>query len=263
MVDQENKGYSVEIPEEAVQEALKSVEKHGKRDKSSDSGQVREGGVEIAVEVAPEKEPGLASKEEPEERTGPSRQELIDTLEKAREAANAARDRMLRALADADNQRKRLAKEKQEIIKYNQEQLLRDLLPPLDNLERTVAHIPTDSDDPAIQSLQEGVTMVLRQFEEILARYELRGFSAVGLPFDPALHEALNRVEDSEVEPGTVMSEMHKGYMLHDRLLRAALVTVACTPGEADAEPCDEDVEGESQQVQSDSPNSDEESNGT
>ncbi len=181
---------------------------------------------EIKVVVAGEEETTPA----PQEPHGPSREELIEAFNKSREEAKALRDKMLRVMADADNQRKRLAREREEIIKFGQEKLMRDLIVPLDNLERSLSHLPTEGVDPALAALRDGVAMVLRQLLDTLAGYGLRGFSALGQAFDPNLHEAVDKLEDAERPPDTVISEISKGYMLHDRLLRPALVTVTMAP---------------------------------
>lgn len=233
MSDEENKGYTVEIPDDAVQEALDSVDRNKQARASGDDEE-----TVVAVELdAPDEnrtdDPSSEGGSEPtEEPRGPSRKDLIQTIDKLRAEAKAARERMLRIAADADNVRKRALKERQEAIKFGQEQLMRDLLVPLDNLERTLAHLPADSPDPAMQAWREGIEMVQLQFQEALAKHHLTSFSAMGQPFDPARHEALNRVEREDVEPGTVVEEMQRGYLLHDRLLRPALVGVACAPGE-------------------------------
>lgn len=225
MNENDEKGMSVDIPEDAIQEALESVDK--KNEASPDEETV----VEVEVEAA-----GVSA--------GPSREELIETVEKLRGEAKAARDRMLRIAADADNTRKRAIKERNEAIKFGQEGLLRDLLTALDNLERTLAHIPSESEDPIIQGLCEGVGMVLKQFQDTLEKHGLTSFSALGESFDPGRHEALGKKETDQAAPGTVLLEMHRGYMLHDRLLRAALVTIACEPGEcAQAESEEESTE--------------------
>jgi len=231
MSEQDQKGYTVEIPDEAIKDALESVDKKSQpsdpeeagSDSSQESGSEKE--IEVQVEVSEEKS-------EEQERRGPSREELIDALEQAREAAKVARERMLRGLADADNQRKRLVKERQEIVKYSLEGLLRDFLIPLDNLERTLDHIPKDTQDATLKSLDEGLRMVLHQFSETLSKHNLTSFNSVGEQFDPSRHEALGQTETSDYDPETILTELHRGYLLHDRLLRAALVTVACKPGE-------------------------------
>ncbi|RLB59119.1 MAG: nucleotide exchange factor GrpE [Deltaproteobacteria bacterium] len=233
--NEDNKGVTADIPAEAVEQALQSV---ARRPAAGEKGE----GTEIPVVVEGDEPDGRQQR-------GPSREELTAALEKSRAEAKAARERMLRALADVDNQRKRLARERQEIIKYGQEGLLRDLLVPLDNLERTLAHVPGDNDDPAVVALRDGLAMVIKQFEDALARHGLQPFSALGKPFDPQRHEALQQVEDAECEPGTVIGEIHRGYLLHDRLLRPALVNVACAPA-AGAAAQDEAADSETETQQ-------------
>jgi len=210
MSENDQKTFSADIPEDAIQEALESVDR-------KDAAPVEEEAV-VEVEVEPA--------------GGEAGTDLAPELEKARQEAKEAKERMLRVAADADNTRKRALKERDEAIKFGQEGLLRDLLTALDNLERTLNHIPEGSQDPVVEGLREGLGMVLKQFQDTLARYDLNGFSSVGEMFDPNRHEALSRKETDEVKPGTVLEEMHRGYLLHDRLLRAALVIVACEPGE-------------------------------
>ncbi len=235
MDEESEKGFVVDIPEDAINDAVQSVEKrlNKKAVKSDSELDENADGEVIEVEIETDNRPIDASETGS---AGPSRDELVDALQKAREEAKAARDRMLRALADADNQRKRLRKERDDIILYGQEGLIRDFLPALDNLDRTVAHLPQDSKDPSVKSLIDGLAMVQRQFEEILGKHNLQGFVSVGENFDPNRHEALNQVETSEHVPGTVISEMHRGYLLHNRLLRAALVSVAVAPNDNDEE---------------------------
>lgn len=229
MSENDQKNFSADIPDDAIQEALESV------DRKDAAPAEEETVVEVEVESAGEE---AGADQEPEG--------MAQALEKAREEAKAARDRMLRVAADADNTRKRAIRERDEAIKFGQEGLLRELLPALDNLERTLAHIPADTEDAVILGLKEGLSMILKQFQDSLTKYDLTGFSAVGEMFDPNLHEALNKKETDEVPPGTVLEEMHRGYMLHDRLLRAALVTVACQPGECGAA---DDAEAESEEA--------------
>ena len=214
MSENDQKSFSADIPEDAIKEALESV------DRKTEAPAEEETVVEVEVEPDAE-QPGT---------------DLARELEKARQEAKEAKERMLRVAADADNTRKRAIKERDEAIKFGQEGLLRDLLTALDNLERTLNHIPEDSQDQAVQGLRQGLNMVLKQFQDTLARYDLTGFSSMGEMFDPARHEALSKKETDEVPPGTILEEMHRGYMLHDRLLRAALVIVACEPGECAAD---------------------------
>ncbi len=156
--------------------------------------------------------------------------ELQAQLEQAQQEQRETREKMLRVAADVDNQRKRLQKEKEDFLRYGHEGLFRELLAPMDNLERTLTHLPQDASDPQIQSLRQGLTLVIKQLHDKLAKFHLMPFDSLGQAFDPNLHEALNSVESKEAAPGTVVSEFQRGYRLHDRLLRPALVTVAREP---------------------------------
>ena len=138
-------------------------------------------------------------------------------------------DRLLRTAAEFENYKKRVQKEKEDARKFGSESLLKDFLPVADNLDRAMEHASTT--DP--KQILEGVRLVQKLIESTLAKHGVVGFSALGLPFDPALHEALMQLE-SDKPPGTVVQEMAKGYKLHDRLVRPAAVVVAkAKPGEA------------------------------
>ncbi|HKY62278.1 MAG TPA: nucleotide exchange factor GrpE [bacterium] len=159
--------------------------------------------------------------------------ELEAELEKAQIAvaeaeANAkdAQDKYLRAYAEFDNSKKRSAKEKEESLRYAHERLIKDLLPVLDGLEQALAHADT-SDKAAIV---EGVELVLRQFLKVLENYGVTPVVSLGQPFDPHHHEAVGQQESGEHEPHSVVNEYRRGYKLHDRLIRPAMVTVAKPP---------------------------------
>ena len=131
-------------------------------------------------------------------------------------------ERLLRTAAEFDNFKKRAVKEKEDMQKFGLEKVLKDFLPVVDNLERALDH--AEQHDP--KQVIEGVKLVQKLFESTLARHGVTGFSAVGKPFDPALHEALMQAE-SDLPSNTVVSEMARGYKLHDRLIRPAAVVVA------------------------------------
>lgn len=236
MSENDQKNFSADIPEDAIQEALASV------DRKSEAPAEEEAVVEVEVESAGEDGGDR----------GDAETDLAQALAKAKQEAKAAKERMLRVAADADNTRKRAIKERDEAIRFGQEGLMRDLLTALDNLERTLNHIPEDSADQVAQGLRQGLSMVLKQFQDTLARYNLTGFSSVGEMFDPSRHEALSKKETDEAPPGTVLEEMHRGYMLYDRLLRAALVVVACAPGECAEEAPEGTADVESTEEQTD-----------
>jgi molecular chaperone GrpE len=136
-------------------------------------------------------------------------------------------DRYVRQIAEAENFKKRNARERDDAIRYANEMLLKDLLPVIDNLERAIAHAATGKNG---KSLVEGVEMVLKGFLDVLSKFGVSQIIAVGQPFDPSKHEAIAQVVSDSHDPNVVIEELHRGYMFRDRLLRAALVSVAKAP---------------------------------
>lgn len=151
-----------------------------------------------------------------------SADEKIATLEKEKKDLY---ERMLRSAADLDNFRKRTRKDMDEARLKSKEEVLREVLPVVDNLERAIS-AAGDASGP----IGDGVKLVLRQLMNALERFEVKAFTAVGEAFDPSRHEAIAQVATSERPPGTIHTEMQKGYMIGARLLRPALVAVAKAP---------------------------------
>jgi molecular chaperone GrpE len=143
-------------------------------------------------------------------------------VEKLRGALAAAEERILRERAELENVRKRAAREKGEALRFANEALVRDLLPVIDNLRRALEHARGGA---AGGPIVEGVEMVMRSLTDVLARHGVREVEARGTRFDPSFHEAIGHVE-SDGDPNAVVDEHQRGYVLHDRLLRPALVTV-------------------------------------
>jgi molecular chaperone GrpE len=139
------------------------------------------------------------------------------------------RDKYLRVLADTDNARKRIRQQSEDSVRLQRENILRDLLPIVDNLERAVeaARGGSGADQPIVA----GVEMVLRSLIDFLRSHGVTQVSAVGQQFDPQLHEAVDHVHSPEHPPNTVVSEFHRGYVIGDRTLRPARVTVASSHG--------------------------------
>lgn len=137
--------------------------------------------------------------------------------------ADDFKDRWIRTTADFDNFRKRAQKEKSDLIKFGNESLIKDLLPVMDNFERALTAAPQDPNDSIVQ----GIRMIYTQLKSILERFGLTSDTALGKPFDPNLHEAMNHVEAADVPPHTVVEEHQKMYFLHKKLVRPALVTVS------------------------------------
>ncbi len=141
------------------------------------------------------------------------------------------KDRYLRLGADFDNFRRRTLKERQDLHNYAIENLVKELLPVVDNLERAVAHGRKEDQPADSENLLQGVELTYRSLLQSLARHGVVEIEAVGKPFDPAVHEAVRRVPSSEHEPNMVVEVYQKGYLLKDRLLRPAMVAVASENG--------------------------------
>ena len=131
------------------------------------------------------------------------------------------RDRYLRTLADFENFRKRNEREKADFFKHALGNVLRDLLPVLDNFDRALEHAEGGDE------FHKGVLLIYKQLFDVLQKHGLKPIDEVGVHFDPNIHEAVIREEDDSVPSHTVVAVLQKGYFLHDRLLRPALVKVA------------------------------------
>ncbi|HEY3594650.1 MAG TPA: nucleotide exchange factor GrpE [Polyangiaceae bacterium] len=157
-----------------------------------------------------------------------------DKLEEAKAEAARLKDQLLRTAADYDNFRKRSRREIDDAQKRGREELLRELLPVFDNLERAMLHAGQSNDAKAVA---EGVGFVVKQFVDTLGKIGIRRISTVGVPFDPNQHEAIQQVESNEHPPGTVVAEVQPGYALGDRLVRAAMVVVSKGPHDEGSRP--------------------------
>jgi molecular chaperone GrpE len=153
--------------------------------------------------------------------------EVEAQLAASREEAAKNWDLYLRCRADLENYRKRAQREKEDLGRFANESLLRELLPVLDNLERAVAHARESGGDG---TLLEGVEMTIGLLRKAFDQFGVTAVDAVGKPFDPACHEAMGQLEHAELPPGSVAQELQKGYLLNQRLLRPALVLVSKAP---------------------------------
>jgi molecular chaperone GrpE len=156
----------------------------------------------------------------PEAGRGSGEQDELETAKLRREIADL-RDRSMRTLADFDNFRKRAERERQESRKYALLEPLRDFVEVVDNLGLALSASGSADD------LKRGVEMIHRQMQDLLRRHGVKEIEALNQTFDPALHEAVSREEDPTVTKATVVGELRRGYLLHDRLLRPSMVKVA------------------------------------
>lgn len=150
-------------------------------------------------------------------------------VETLRRQLDEKQDRLLRALAEMDNMRRRSQREREEYTRYANESLIREFLPALDNFDRALAAARTAGDTGR---LVEGVELIQRELLTALERNGVTRYSALGQPFDPTRHEATARVIRADQAPGTVVAEVVPGYALHGRVIRAAQVVVAVAPDE-------------------------------
>jgi molecular chaperone GrpE len=155
--------------------------------------------------------------------------ELEAALSTAQAEAGEYKNQWLRALAEAENVRRRLQRERDDAVKYAISGFAKDLLPVADNLRRALAAIPQEAldNDEALRNLATGVEMTERLLLAAFERYNLKRIEPLGEKFDSNLHQAMYEVPDSGQPAGTIVQVLEAGYLLHDRLVRPALVAVA------------------------------------
>lgn len=201
-----------------------------KKNKDHKDGEMKSRG-EVPVEVRGEgtARENLQAEDQKTKETQGDKKELTpqeklaeQLAEKTREAAENY-DKWLRLMAEFDNFKKRTQKEKADLMKFSNESLLRSILPILDNLERAIDHGKGSKENT---SLLEGLEITLRQFLNTLEKFGVKPLSTRGEVFDPEKHEAVSQ-QESDQEPNRVISEIEKGYIYHDRLLRPARVIVS------------------------------------
>jgi molecular chaperone GrpE len=196
--------------EEALREASAAVEKGAQGEASAAAGSEEDG--DAAAPPVPETEtPG---------------EDVALELKQSQ-------DRLLRLQADFENFRRRALREHTEVNQYGHQNLVKDLLPTVDNLDRAIDHART-SEDGDLENLLQGVELVRRELLAALAKHGVVLIEAVGKVFDPAHHEAMAQAPDASVAPNTVIEELQKGYLLRGRLLRPSRVVVARAPDEED-----------------------------
>ena len=173
--------------------------------------------------------------------------QLRSELDQATSEREEFRTKLLRSAADLENFRKRKEREKEEMRRYGVDKIVLDLLPAVDNMERALEHASDGAEEGSkAASVIDGIKMVHRQLITALEKHGVQSFDSVGERFDPRHHEAIQQIDTSEHETGTIMQEYQKGYFLHDRLLRPALTVVAKhVPSSADEAPQPQDTSGD------------------
>jgi molecular chaperone GrpE len=152
-----------------------------------------------------------------------TKKQLIERISEVQALADSNMDNYLRSQAEMENMKKRFQKDKQELIKYGNETLTKQLLPVADNLEKALDH---SKDEKSLEALREGVDLTLKGLLGVLEKAGVEVVKSVGEPFDPNFHEAVSEQADESAAPGTVVKELQKGYLLNQRLIRPAMVIV-------------------------------------
>jgi molecular chaperone GrpE len=156
---------------------------------------------------------------------------VAEALEALRRDLEAAKQDVLYAQAETQNVRRRLEREKDEARAYAATGFARDILSVADNLQRAIAAIPDAlREDETMKGLVIGIEATGRELEKVFASHGITRIAATGLPLDPNQHQAMLEVPTADAEPGTIVQELQAGWMIKDRLLRAAMVAVAKKP---------------------------------
>ena len=164
----------------------------------------------------------IASDEDTQKDFSAQNAELKEEFAQKEREATDNYEKYLRAVADLDNYKKRTIKEKADIIKYGKEEIIKDILPFVDSLDRALDH--ADSSD--IQAFKEGIKLIQEQLLSCLKKHGVEKIDSVGLDFDPNFHEAMMQVESEKHEENKVVNEVQKGYLLNGRLLRPSKVCI-------------------------------------
>lgn len=183
---------------------------------------------EVKGSTAAEKiETSAASPEKAPQKKSPEAEveDLKTELERVTEESKENYDRFLRASAELENYRKRTAREMEDLRKYAIQALLKDLLPVADNLDLAIKS--TAETNHSERSLLDGIGLTRKELLKVFDRYHVKPIEALGSAFDPNYHEAVMREESEEHDENTVITELQKGYLIHDRLLRPSMVVVA------------------------------------
>ena len=185
--------------------------------------------MEIMAEENLDPQETKAEEMSTEEVTDATLGEALKKLVDAEEVASRANDDLLRVQAEMQNLRRRSEQDIEKAHKYSQEKFSTELLSVMDNLERALAAAANHEDD-TVKAIYEGVDLTLKSFTDCFNRFHIEAVDPMGEPFDPQLHQAMTIIENAEVEPNTVIEVMQKGYTLHGRVIRPAMVVVSKEP---------------------------------
>ena len=166
-------------------------------------------------------------KEEKKDAVGDSLEEIQGELETAKQETKETYDRFLRISAEFENYKKRSAREMDDFRKFANQSLIKEMLAVVDNLERAL--ISSTGNSSVDKCMADGVNLTLREILKVFEKFNVKPIESIGQPFDPNFHQAMMQEETDDYPENTVITEMQKGYMIHDRLLRPSMVVVAAS----------------------------------
>jgi molecular chaperone GrpE len=199
------------------------VEENGVKDKGFNENGLNESGAGDSVDSV--------NAENAQDQTADESQliEVLQRLAQAEMLIMHQKDEVLRVQAEMQNLRRRTELDVEKAHKFGQEKLSSELLGVMDNLERTI-QVSTDKENESVKVLLQGVELTLKSFVDCFRKFNIEQIDPLGAPFDPQQHQAMVMQENPKVEPGTVTAVMQKGYLLHGRVIRPAMVVVARAP---------------------------------
>ena len=173
-----------------------------------------------------------------------------------KEEIKTLKEEKIRVLAEMENLRKRFEREKIDSIKYGSVNFARDILSPGDNLERALSAINEEEEHPqSIKNLIEGLLMVKKELSTALEKNGIEKIDTLNKKFDPNLHQAMMEIENNDLDEGVVVQEIQTGYMMHDRLLRPAMVGVSKKPQKATEVESDKELKSDNKENEKDTKN--------
>jgi len=231
MVEEESEGTLAENPEleAALQEAAAAIDESGRVAEVNEVAGVSEASEVAEVSKVPKE--GIAEAGTQVEAGAQEGEPKVERSE-----LELAQGRLVRLQADFENFRRRAMKERTEVQQYGHQNLIKDLLSTVDNLDRAIDHArgATDSGSGGLESLLQGVELVQRELVGVMGRHGVNETEALGKPFDPALHEAMAQSPNDSVPANTIVEVLEKGYQLRGRLVRPSRVIVAQPPEDKD-----------------------------
>ena len=227
------------------------------KDKEKIEEEINENNATQDVDDSKDDKLNEAHSENNEEDADSEEEDIKETEEDIlKEEIKTLKEEKIRVLAEMENLRKRFEREKIDSIKYGSVNFARDILSPGDNLERALSAINEEEDHPqSIKNLIEGLLMVKKELSTALEKNGIEKIDTLNKKFDPNLHQAMMEIENSDLDEGVVVQEIQTGYMMHDRLLRPAMVGVSKKPQKATEVETDKELKYDNEENEKDTKN--------